>query len=98
MACWLTSVATQETRFAKHIEALAGERICVIECGAGTAISSVRDQSECLVRDHGAKLVRINLEDSHLGRRVPAERGVGMACGALQALRLIDAELCAMTQ
>ncbi len=70
----------------------------MIECGAGTAISSVRDQSECLVRDHGATLVRINLEDSHLGRRVQPGRGVGMACGALHGLRLIDAELATLAK
>ena len=57
--------------------------MAVVECGAGTAIPSVRMFSERLQR-RGATLVRINLREP----QVPPG-GVPLAMGALEALQRI---------
>ncbi len=64
--------------------------VCVIECGAGTAIPTVRLFGERLARA-GAALVRINAREAE----VPAGPGtrVGLAMGALEALGAIHARL-----
>lgn len=62
-----------------------GAKLVVIECGAGTAIPSVRRFSEACVRD-GAKLVRINLREPAVPRGQ-----LGLAQGALAALRALAA-------
>ncbi|MBP0598996.1 NAD-dependent deacetylase [Herbaspirillum sp. LeCh32-8] len=56
-------------------------RPVVIELGAGTAVPSVRRMSESL----GAPLVRINPREW----RVDGADQVGLACGALEGLRLL---------
>lgn len=74
----------QEGRFARWIERLGDARVAVVECGAGTAIPSVRLFCERLSRSRGA-LVRINVREPD----VPAG-GVGLPLGALEALTAID--------
>jgi NAD-dependent SIR2 family protein deacetylase len=59
-------------------------RVAVVECGAGTAVPSVRMFSERLAR-FGAALVRINLREPE----VPPGH-VGIVAGALAALEAID--------
>lgn len=59
-------------------------RVVVVECGAGTAVPSVRMFSERVVRA-GGRLVRINLREPE----VPSGQ-VGIAAGALEALEAID--------
>lgn len=59
----------------------------IVEVGAGTAIPSVRHFSHRLIRDLGARLIRINVRES----QVPDTRDVGLAMGALEALTGIDA-------
>jgi NAD-dependent SIR2 family protein deacetylase len=54
-------------------------RLVVIEIGAGTDVPSVRRMCE----SHDAPLVRINPREP----QVPSARDVGIACGALDALR-----------
>ena len=65
------------------------ERLAVIEIGAGTAIPTLRHFGERLVERRGAKLVRINPRES----QASPGQGVGIALGALDALRGIDAAL-----
>jgi NAD-dependent SIR2 family protein deacetylase len=76
-----------ERRLERWLASVRGS-IAVVECGAGTAIPSVRDFGERLVRARGAKLVRINVRES----AVPAGQ-IGLAMGALAALRSIHALL-----
>jgi NAD-dependent SIR2 family protein deacetylase len=74
----------QEEQLARWLEGLGDARIAVIECGAGTAIPSVRSFSERMLR-RGAALVRINPREPE----VPAG-AIGLAMGALAALRRLD--------
>ncbi len=59
-----------------------------MEFGAGTAIPSVRRFCEQITSTLGATLIRVNPREPE----VPA-RQVGLAMGALEALRAIDARL-----
>lgn len=77
----------QNARLERWIAERKGQRVVVVECGAGTAISSVRDFDEDRVGE-GATLVRINVREAH----VP-EGHVGLFEGALAALTRIDALL-----
>ena len=61
-------------------------RIAVVEMGAGTAIPSVRHFSHRLSHEHGARIIRINPREP----QVPSSLDVGIATGALEALRGID--------
>lgn len=62
----------------------AAARTVVVECGAGTAVPSVRLFSEQMVQ-RGATLVRINVREP----QVPAGQ-IGIASGALETLRALD--------
>ena len=59
----------------------------VVECGAGTAIPTVRHFSESLAR-RGSTLIRINVREPE----VP-DGQIGIAMGALEALRAIAAAI-----
>ena len=58
----------------------------VIELGAGTAIATVRHFSEEVIHDWGGRLIRINPTEC----RVSTGLDVGLACGALGGLSIID--------
>lgn len=62
------------------------QRPVVIEIGAGSAIPTVRHFSNRVIRQHGGRLVRINLREP----RVEWPRDVGLADTALAALQAID--------
>ena len=90
----------QERRLAAWLDELGGP-VVVVECGAGTAIPTVRTFGERVVFGMGGVLVRINAREASLG---PAERsfdvrlgrrgrGIGLPMGAVDALRAIDAEM-----
>jgi len=64
----------------------AVQRPVVIEIGAGNAIPIVRHFSNRVIRQHGGKLVRVNLRESGVQRPVD----VGLADTALAALQAID--------
>ncbi len=78
----------QEGRFRDWLDAVSDRRLVIVECGAGTAISTVRWLCEHVARASGGQLVRINLREAD----VPGD-GIGLASSALAALRAIDALL-----
>ncbi len=77
--------AAQEARYEEFLnEATSGplgaRGLCVVECGAGTAVPTVRHMSESLVRA-GATLIRINVRESQVPRGQ-----LGLAMGAREGL------------
>ena len=80
----------QERRYRKWLAGLvkAKARIVVVECGAGTAVPSVRMQCERVGDSAVGTLIRINPREP----RVP-QGAISIAAGALDTLRAIDARL-----
>jgi hypothetical protein len=76
----------EENRFRRWLQEIDGKRLAVVECGAGTAVPTVRHLCEHVAR-HG-RLVRINVREPQVP---PGE--IGLAGGALAALRAVDALL-----
>eukprot|EP00747_Dinoflagellata_sp_TGD_P115209 gnl/TRDRNA2_/TRDRNA2_172105_c5_seq2.p1 gnl/TRDRNA2_/TRDRNA2_172105_c5~~gnl/TRDRNA2_/TRDRNA2_172105_c5_seq2.p1 ORF type:complete len:535 (+),score=118.02 gnl/TRDRNA2_/TRDRNA2_172105_c5_seq2:97-1605(+) len=76
--------------------ALAGSRpnacgLVVLEIGVGTSVSSLRRDFEKLVLRRGAKLIRLNLDESELPCSIQMNRnGVAISMPALDALRSLD--------
>lgn len=77
----------QETRFRDWLHFIREDRLVVIECGAGTAIPTVRHTCEAAAIS-GATLVRIN---PHEPSAPPGH--IGMKIGAREGLRSIDEQL-----
>jgi len=75
----------QEERFRRWLQQIDGKRLAIVECGAGTAIPTIRRLCEHVAITHRGRLIRINLRDP----QAPAG-GIGLASGALAALRAID--------
>ena len=83
---WVAHRSEEQTgRFSDWLESNRG-RLVVVECGAGTAVPTVRYTAESAVQRFGGTLVRINVREPE----VPAGQ-VGMALGALEALERLDA-------
>jgi NAD-dependent SIR2 family protein deacetylase len=82
--------AAQTDRFTAWLRPLAASRasLAIIECGAGTAVPTIRRFSEQTARQHRCRLVRINLREGD----VPAGQ-VSITLGALEALREIDTRI-----
>jgi len=86
---WVDVVAReQQRRFDEWLASLGGRRIVVIECGAGTALPTIRRIGEQLAEWTLATLVRINPAAEETGESV-----VALQLPALQALRLIQEAL-----
>ena len=77
--------AEQERRQRDWFGRLAGARLVVVECGAGSAIPTVRQYSEGIARQFGGTLVRINVRESEVPRG-----HVGLPMPARAALHTID--------
>lgn len=77
--------SAQEHRFTQWLDEVAGERLVVVEMGAGTAIPTVRMTSEQAGRRKGATLVRINPREP----QVP-EGQIGISGPAMGTLQAID--------
>ncbi|MFZ5438361.1 MAG: SIR2 family NAD-dependent protein deacylase [Myxococcota bacterium] len=77
----------QHARLERWLAERAGQRLCVIECGAGTAIPTVRRLGDQLLRA-GHALVRINVREPEV-----APGGFGFARGARDTLLALDAAL-----
>jgi NAD-dependent SIR2 family protein deacetylase len=78
----------QEERFQEFLERHTEEQVVIIECGAGTAIPTIRYLGERLGTGPGATLVRINPREP----RTPAPH-LSLPCSALEGLKEIDAAL-----
>jgi NAD-dependent SIR2 family protein deacetylase len=78
----------QESRLSRWLEAVKPGSLAVVECGAGTAIPSVRNFCERVAAAGKGTLVRINVREP----RVPAG-GISLPLRALEALRGIEEEL-----
>jgi NAD-dependent SIR2 family protein deacetylase len=79
--------SSQLERYYRWLEQAAKGRPVIIELGAGTTLPRVRSESEWVAGQTHASILRINPRESE----VPPGPHVGMACGALAALRAIDA-------
>jgi NAD-dependent SIR2 family protein deacetylase len=85
---WLSSrSASQQFRMQAWLDQLGDTRIAVVECGAGTAIPSVRSFARNIADMQGT-LIRINPREP----QVPVQH-VGLAVGALEAIRALDAAI-----
>ncbi len=78
--------AEQNERYRRWLGELGGGALAVVELGAGTAVPSVRWQSESLASRCGATLIRVN------PREAQGPRGtISIAAGALDAMEAIAA-------
>ena len=78
--------SAQEARLEAWLRGISSEsRPVVVECGAGTAVPTVRAFSERLLRSLGAALVRINVRES----RGP-KGAISIPLGAREALERVD--------
>jgi NAD-dependent SIR2 family protein deacetylase len=75
----------QEERLNGWLAGLDAARLVIVECGAGTAIPSVRDFSENIAAQYGGTLIRINLREPH----APAGH-IELPMRAREALEVID--------
>jgi hypothetical protein len=80
--------AEQGRRFQDFLDEHGGERVVVLEIGAGTAVATIRWHAERLGRLPGALVFRVNPREADIR---PPHRGLPL--GALEALRGIDRAL-----
>jgi len=86
---WLSSrTVGQEGRFEEWLDVSAGDRLAVLELGAGTAVPTIRWHSERLGRREGATVVRVNPREPQIG---PPHLSIAEGAGA--ALAAIDRAL-----
>jgi len=78
----------QHRRLLEWRERVGNKKSVVIECGAGTAVPTVRYMSEKLLDILDARLIRINIREP----RVPPGN-IGIAGGAREVLEAIDSVL-----
>lgn len=80
----------QESRLEAWLGTLSAKRasLAIVECGAGTAIPTVRMLGDRLARREGTTLVRINVREPEVPRG-----SIGIAEGALAALTAIASHL-----
>jgi NAD-dependent SIR2 family protein deacetylase len=71
----------QDTRYQLWLQKWYGEGLVVFECGAGSAIPTVRLQSQ-MVASAGGRLIRVNPREPEIPAGVP---GVSLSIGALAA-------------
>jgi NAD-dependent SIR2 family protein deacetylase len=73
----------QQRRFQSFLDDVAGARLVIVECGAGTAVPTIRRVGEQLTSRYGATLVRINPREPH-------GAAISLPVGAADALAAID--------
>lgn len=78
----------QEQRLSEWLGQVRPGGLAVIECGAGTAIPSVRGFCESAAAAHGGTLIRINVREPEVPRG-----GISLPMRALEALSGIEDEL-----
>lgn len=85
---WVPDRTTdQEGRFARFMTGHVGPLV-ILECGAGTAIPTIRSLGERIAQRHHGALIRINPREM----KVPADE-IALPFGALEGLSRIDAVL-----
>lgn len=72
----------QRATYDRWLESVRGKRLVVVECGAGTAIPSIRMLSSRLAESPGVTLIRINPRDCDVE---PGE--ISLPVGALEGIR-----------
>ena len=77
-------MAEQHDRLEAWLRTLPGRKLVVVECGAGTAIPTVRAFCEDVARLSGGTLIRINLREPEVPRGQ-----IGIDLGARDALQRI---------
>ena len=86
---WQPARSREQGRLLREwLVALGDSRLVIVECGAGTAVPSVRRMSEQLLDRPGTRLVRINVREAE----VP-EGQIGLAGGAGEILAQIEKSL-----
>lgn len=78
----------QDSRMSEWLSGITGRSLVVVECGAGTAIPTVRRVTEGLIHRFGARAIRINLRDPQGPKGM-----VSLPMGALEALKGIAREI-----
>jgi NAD-dependent SIR2 family protein deacetylase len=78
----------QKQELSRWLQAVPPGKLAIVECGAGTAIPSVRRFCEYSASEPGGSLIRINVREP----QVPAG-GISLPLKALEALRGISEEL-----
>ncbi len=78
----------QEERFEEFRARHRGDRLVIVECGAGTAIPTIRYLGERLGDRHDATLIRINPREPQAPKR-----HLSLPCAAAAGLQGIDAAL-----
>jgi NAD-dependent SIR2 family protein deacetylase len=79
---WIESRSEeQHARYREWLRNICGSQLVIVECGAGTAVPTVRWECERLT----GTLIRINVREPH----VPAGQ-IGLELGALEALKQLD--------
>jgi NAD-dependent SIR2 family protein deacetylase len=88
---WISDRTTgQERNYDNFLAEHRGEPLVVIEMGAGTAIPTIRHQSEWLGSHFSATVIRINPREAQI-----APPQISLSCGALEGLKGIEAALTA---
>ncbi len=78
----------QKARFREWLASRHGDEMVVIECGAGTAVPTVRSRCERVADRFGATLIRVNPRESQA-----PPGAISLAAGALEVLTAIDERL-----
>ena len=86
---WISRrTSQQEARFDSWLSTIAGSRLVIVECGAGTAIPSVRWTCETAARQHDGTLIRINPREAY-----GPQGTLSFSAGALDVLEAINERL-----
>jgi NAD-dependent SIR2 family protein deacetylase len=86
---WLSDRADHQAEsLVQWMETANNKPTAIIECGAGTAVPTVRSFSESIASNPGATLIRINVREPQI-----PHTHIALPLGALEALTAIDALL-----
>ena len=75
----------QSMKYQTWLNEIAGSKLAIVECGAGTAVPTVRYQSEQVARHFNGTAIRINVREPNI-----FSPHISLAEGAYQALSKID--------
>lgn len=82
---WISRRSDQQDENFRTFIKQSSSPLAIIELGAGTAISTIRNMSENLGRKKGAVVIRINPRDYHI-----SQPHISIPCRALEGLQGID--------